>query len=218
MEKEKLSSELKTMVGENSLSDRTWNDYIENTVMPFLPTEQEKVSDYLTKHANSLKSLNGQLNFDVAGKVNDFKKNYKPDSPTPQAQTPTQQKEPTGVDSEITQQLQELAQFKSAYEKEQLAKAQKAKLDALLEDAKALAKEQGASDDIVMDLVIPTVSLKDTDSKEAVAIAIKKAYDSTYSKLHGGGYNPAGFSSNGGGANSFKAYKERKQKEGKLPK
>ena len=218
MEKEKLSSELKAMVGETNFTPQSWDKYLENTVMPFLPTEEEKISDYLSKHADSLKTMNGQINFEIAKRVNDFKKNYKPDSPTPQAQTPTQQKEPTGVDSEITQQLQELAQFKSAYEKEQLAKAQKAKLDALLEDAKALAKEQGASDDIVMDLVIPTVSLKDTDSKEAVAIAIKKAYDSTYSKLHGGGYNPAGFSSNGGGANSFKAYKERKQKEGKLPK
>lgn len=218
MEKEKLSSELKTMVGENGLSDRTWDAYVDNSVIPFLPTEPDKVNDYLTRHAEALKSINGQLNFEVADKVNDFKKNYKPDSPTTQTQTPTQQKESTSVDAEITQQLQELAQFKSAYEKEQLAKAQKAKLDALLEDAKALAKEQGASDDIVMDLVIPTVFLKDTDFKEAVAIAIKKAYDSTYSKLHGGGYNPAGFSSNGGGVNSFKAYKERKQKEGKLPK
>ena len=217
MEKEKLSSDLRGLVGENSLSERTWNEYIENIAMPFLPTEEDKLGDYLSKHANALKSMNGQLNFEVANKVSDFKKNYNPEPQNPQNKNeipPSNQH----LDDDLKRELDEFRQFKQSIETERREKALKVKRDSLLEDAKTLAKTQGAVDDVVMKYAIKTVSFTENDSKEVVAQAIKKAYDEAYSELNGRGYQPAGFpNSASGNTNGFKAYKEQKQREGKLP-
>ncbi len=90
MEKEKLSQNLSALVGENSLSERTWNDYLENSVIPFLPNDEESKGDFLNKQANVLKSLNGQLNHEVATRVNEFKKNYKPENTAKPDNEPTQ--------------------------------------------------------------------------------------------------------------------------------
>lgn len=219
MEKEKLSSELQKLVGENSLSDRTWNEYIDNSVIPFLPTEQEKVSDYLSKHADALKSINGQLNFDVASKVNDFKKNYKPDTLNPQTKPPHLEQKNSNDDpsSALADTIAKINQFMEDEEKRRNNESKAAFQRQMLSDAKEIAKNQGAVDDVIVGLILPKISISETDTNDSIAKAIKAEYDKVYSELHGRGYTPAGNSSGNNATNSFKAYKERKQKEGKLP-
>lgn len=217
MEKEKLSRELKGLVGENSLSERTWNDYIDNSVIPFLPSEEGKITDFLAKHAASLKSLNGQLNYDVAGKVNEFKKTYKPEIP---AEPPTPQSDVANPNDEITKKLQELEDFKKKLEDRYASEEKAAKRNSLIEDARKKASELGVTDETVLSFIIPLINPSDNDTVDTLSATIKAKYDEAYTKLKGGGYIPA----SGSGSHDHKAkttalnaFKEQMIKEGKLP-
>lgn len=197
MEKEKLSTELRGLVGENSLSDRTWNDYLDNSVMPNLPDEEEKRGDFLTKHANVLKSFNGQLNNEVATRVNDFKKNYKPEpqkqtvEPEPQKQTPEKSDEKL---SDIETRLKK-------FEDAEAAKQASERKQNLIKDAKKLMKEQGASHETVLELILPQLEIGENTTAEDLAKAGKAKYDKTYSDLYGNSYVPIhGGGSYGGGS------------------
>lgn len=75
METEKIISTLKEKIGTTSLSDRTISDYVGNNL---LAEGTEPDDAYFTKHVNILKSIDGNYNSDVAKKVEEFKKNYKP--------------------------------------------------------------------------------------------------------------------------------------------
>lgn len=217
MEKEKLSNELKGLVGENSLSERTWNDYIDNSVVPFLPSEEDKIIDYLAKHALSLKSLNGQLNYDVAGKVNEFKKTYKPEPPAePQPPQPDVAK----PNDEIAKKLQELEDFKRKLEDRYASEEKAAKRNYLIEDARKKASELGVTDETVLSFIIPLINPSDNDTVDTLSETIKAKYDEAYTKLKGSGYIPA----SGSGSHEHKAktaalnaFKEQMIKEGKLP-
>jgi hypothetical protein len=77
METEKIISNLKSRIGTTSLSDRTLNDYV-NVNLPAEGTEPDEA--YFKRHSEVLKSLSGNFNKDVAERVDEFKKNYKPQS------------------------------------------------------------------------------------------------------------------------------------------
>ncbi|NDV68602.1 hypothetical protein [Dysgonomonas sp. 25] len=191
MEKEKLSTELKGMVGENSLSERTWNDYLDNSVMPFLPSEEDKRGEYLAKHANVLKSFNGQLNNEVATRVNDFKKNYKPDPPK---QTIEPQK-PEKEDEKLSDIESRLKKFEDA----ELAKQTAAKKQKMLDDAVMLMKEDGVLDETVLELILPLLEINENTTVEDLAKAGKTKYDKAYAKLNIDSYVPAYGGGYGGG-------------------
>lgn len=193
MEKEKLSTELQGKVGENSLSTRTWDDYLEQSVIPFLPAEEDKIDDFLNRHANVLKSINGQLNHEVASKVNEFKKVYKPEVPKVEP-VPTQQ--PEINDTKLDELEARLSKFEQA-EKEKREAANRAKK---LDEAKKLMKEQGASHETVLNLVIPQLEVSEETTLQDLAKKGKQLYDKAYSDLYGDTYVPAygtGLSANG---------------------
>ncbi|SBV91945.1 hypothetical protein [uncultured Dysgonomonas sp.] len=191
MEKEKLSDELKGLVGENSLSERTWNDYIDNSVVPFLPIEEDKISDYLAKHATSLKSLNGQLNYDVAGRVNEFKKTYKPETPVnPQPPKPVETKAEPQPD-DMPEWAKSLLGKVDKIEQEKSNEAKTAKLDKTLSDAKSAIQKDGADNEKILKI---TFGLLKVDADEPLDSVVKKAkelYNETLSDVYGEGYNPA---------------------------
>lgn len=216
MEKEKLSSDLKGLVGENSLSDRTWNDYIDNTVMPYLPSEADKVQEYLAKHATTLKSINGQFSHDVAAKVNEAKKAFVP--------TPQPQAEPTKADTAkkdekpewFAKYEQEFEQFKA--EKANEAKALKQKQ--LLSTVTSKVKELGADNEDLLEMVIGSTQFAENASEDDCIKQVKAKYDEKYSKLYGEGVRPAlGSSAYTGNAKAAKeAYKKHLEETGRLKK
>lgn len=183
MEKEKLSSELRGLVGENGLSDRTWNDYIDNSVIPFIPSEEDKVGDYLAKHAKSLKSLNGQLNYDVAGKVNEFKKTYKPDDPaSPQ---------PQPHNDEVSKKLKELDEFKKSLENRYESESKAAKINEKRNGVLTKLKEQGADDPEILEFVELKLSIEADSDVNALVTSATQLYNDKYSRVYKGEVNPA---------------------------
>lgn len=214
MEKEKLSMQLKGLVGENSLSERTWDDYLENSVMPFLPSEEEKAGDFLGKHANVLKSINGQLNNEVATRVNEFKKSYKPE-PQKQVNQPEPQKQPQGISDE---KLNELESRLQKFEEAQVAKNAAQRKKMLLDDAKKLMKEQGASNETVLELILAQLEISESSQAEDLAKAGKAGYDKAYSELYGDSYVPVlGGSSYGRGSKKEKdSYMKHLKETGRI--
>lgn len=193
MEKEKLSEELHGKVGENSLSARTWDDYLEHSVIPFLPTEEDKISEYLNSHANVLKSINGQLNHEVASKVNEFKKTYKPEEPNVE---PVSTQQPEIKETK----LDELEARLSKFEQAEIAKNEVSTRTKKLEEVKTLMKEQGASHETVLNLIIPQLEISKDTTLQDLAKKGKQLYDKAYSDLYGDTYVPAfgtGLSTNG---------------------
>lgn len=197
MEKEKLSTQLRGLVGENSLSERTWNDYLENSVMPFFPTEEDKQKDYLQRHATTLTSINGQLNNEVATKVNDFKKNYKPE-PTKPDNEPKPQHDDNEKLSEIEQRLQ---RFEKAEAEKQAAKAKNDKLS----EVKKLMEKDGSTNQTIIELILPRLDVREDMKAEDLAKTAKGLYDKAYSDLYGDSYVPVYGNGGGYGGNSQKA-------------
>ncbi|PXV66863.1 hypothetical protein CLV62_104124 [Dysgonomonas alginatilytica] len=189
MEKEKLSADLKGLVGETSLSDRTWNDYLEQSVIPHLPSEEDKIGDYLGKHAIALKSINGQLNNEVATRVNDFKKNYKPVAVNSEQSTvDNPDKSVQHADNEKLTDLETRLQRFEKVEAEK--KAAKAKTEKLTEVKKLMQKE-GSTNETVIGLILPQLKIREDLTAEDLAKAGKTLYDKAYTDLYGETYVPA---------------------------
>lgn len=79
MEQEKILSTLSEKLGETSFSPQTLQKYVE---LNPVAEGSEPDEAYWNKAVNFLKGMQGQYNHDVATRVEDFKKNYKP-QPTP---------------------------------------------------------------------------------------------------------------------------------------
>ena len=102
MEQEKILSTLSEKLGETSFSPQTLQTYIE---LNPIAEGSEPDEAYWNKAVGFLKGMQGQYNHDVATKVEDFKKNYKP-QPTPP--TPPTPPVPPKNDDELEKNLKEL--------------------------------------------------------------------------------------------------------------
>ncbi|PXV62371.1 hypothetical protein CLV62_12060 [Dysgonomonas alginatilytica] len=218
MEKEKLSTDLKGLVGETSLSQRTWDDYLEHSVMPFLPTEEDKIGDYISKHANALKSMDGQLNHDVAEKVNDFKKSYKPIAVNSQQPT-VDNPDKSGLQNADNEKLTDLESRMQRFEKAEAEKKEAVLKTEKLDEAKKLMQEQGASHETVLNLILPQLQPTEEISVSDLAKKGKEMYDKAYADLYGGdSYVPAfgGGSSNSSTKTSKDAYMKHLRETGRI--
>lgn len=177
MEKEKLSEKLVGMVGENSLTDRTWNEYLDNLVIPDFPTDESKMDDYLKRHANTLKSINGQLNNQIAVQVNEFKKNFKPESAS----------NPNEDDKSKTQQNDKLSDIEkrlSRFEKQEAEKEEAFLRTKKLNEVKELIRKEGGTNDVILNLISWQLNVTNESSVSELAIQGKDLYDKTCSALH----------------------------------
>ena len=102
MEQEKILSTLSEKLGETSFSPQTLQTYVE---LNPIAEGSEPDEAYWNKAVNFLKGMQGQYNHDVATRVEDFKKNYKP-QPTPP--TPPTPPVPPKNDDELEKKLKEL--------------------------------------------------------------------------------------------------------------
>ncbi len=200
--KDKLSQELKAIIGTTSLSERTINDYLDNSILPFYPSEEEKQADYLSKHAQVLKSISGQLDHEIASKVNEFKKSYKPTEPQP----PKPNVVTPEPNDEIAKKLQEIEAYMTSL-KEKETKIEKEKtINNLWSEAKAKLNETGVYEDFVVDLLKNTISIDTNDTPDIISSKVKTLYDEYEKKTNRGGFTPAG--GNFSGTNNKKQEEE----------
>ncbi|MEA4949263.1 MAG: hypothetical protein VB068_06375 [Petrimonas sp.] len=206
MEIEKILSEIKTKVGQTSLSDKTLTDYINGN----LPTEGiEPDEAYFDKHSGILKSLSGNFSHDVANQVNEFKKNYKPQ--------PDKKDEPDKTDNELLKRLEKLEEER---EKEKKAFA----VNSLRSEVKSKAGELKVANKALWNDVAETITVKDDVTSETLLAEVKKTYEKKLKDYTGEGASPydggkrATQVSSEEAKDKREAFKKKMQAQGRLPK
>ena len=152
MEQEKILSTLSEKLGETSFSPQTLQKYVE---LNPVAEGSEPDEAYWNKAVDFLKEMQGQYNHDVATKVEDFKKNYKP-QPTPP--TPPTPPAPPKNDDELEKKLKELEARLDAED------SKKVQAD-LLKKVTAAMKAKQANDDYVLGKTLQGVTF---DTKKTV--------------------------------------------------
>ena len=208
MEQEQILSNLKEGLGQTSLSERTISDFA--SVLE-VPEDETLHGDFFSKQVKILKTVEGQLSHDVATKVEDFKKNFKP------AEQPEQ--EPKKNEDEIPDYVKELREELASIKDKELEKQKSVQSEQLINSAYEDAKKSGAENEAVLKIVKRFVSVEDGDTPISLKNKIVAQYNETYQELYGEGAAPS-FNSRGG-SNSKKEdedYMEHLRKTGKLPK
>lgn len=185
--KEKISSKLKELARKNNLlnlSERTIASYAE-VVSKKVTEETELTEDFYNGHLEILKTMNGQIYADLTEKVEEVKKNYKPESQNPQPAP-----KPDAVDEE-PQWAKDLREKFSSIEGKLTAKEKAQMLEDNLNKAKSILKANGASNEKVLNIALKLTELNEEMTPEQIAEKGKSVYDSTYKDLYGDGAAPA---------------------------
>ncbi len=202
MEKEKILSTLTEKVGKTSFSPQTLEAYVD---LNPLAEGAEPDDAYWNKAIAFINKMQGQFNADMASQVEDFKKNYKPETKEQHTQNP----EPNKEVEEMRKQLAELTKRLDEKESKQTQ-------EQLMSQVKAEMKKQGATDEYVLKQTLRGVTL---DPKKSVADLTKEllnAYDSELTACRGKGAAPRNGGTSGGSKDKpFGGYfAQKKAKEG----
>lgn len=215
MEKEQLLSELKTKLGTTSLSERTLSEYVGN-VLPTITSDEQVNDTFYAAHVGILKSIEGQLNKDVADRVKTAKSEWEKNHPN---LNPNPNPNPTDPKNEPNKELEEMKSMIAAMQ-QKLEAADKAKLSSdMMASVKSAMKAKGATDEAVMLYTFKGENIDTTKSVEELTESYLKTYDANYRTLRGDGASPR----NGDGNlkpqdDSFmKNFFAQKAAEGKFP-
>ena len=211
MEKEQLLSELKTKLGTTSLSERTLSEYVGN-VLPTITSDEQVNDTFYAAHVGILKSIEGQLNKDVADRVKTAKSEWEKNHQSHNQNTTDPKNEPN-------KELEEMKSMIAAMQ-QKLEAADKAKLSSdMMASVKSAMKAKGATDEAVMLYTFKGENIDTTKSVEELTESYLKTYDANYRTLRGDGASPR----NGDGNlkpqdDSFmKNFFAQKAAEGKFP-
>lgn len=83
MEKEQLLSEMTGRLGTTGLSERMVSEYVDN-ILPTITSDEQVNDAFWDMHTRILKSVEGNLNHDVANRVNTFKAEWEKNNPKKQ--------------------------------------------------------------------------------------------------------------------------------------
>lgn len=212
MEKETILSELKKRLGTTSLSERTLSEYAGN-ILPSITDDAQVNDTFYQTHIGILKSLEGQLNKDVADRVKIAqaeleKKQQKPiDPPTPP------------VDDKPNDELTQMKAMIEAMQKRIEEQDKVTKEKATLESVKAAMKAKGATDEAVMLFTFKGETIDSTKSVDELTESYLQTYDNNYKTLRGDGAVPrSAFSAQQQNEDKFlDDYFAKKAAEGKFP-
>lgn len=190
MEQEKILSTLSEKLGETSFSPQTLQTYIE---LNPIAEGSEPDEAYWNKAVGFLKGMQGQYNHDVATKVEDFKKNYKPQQ--------------TKNDDELEKKLKELEARLDAED------SKKVQAD-LLKKVTAAMKAKQANDDYVLSKTLQGVTFDTKKTVDELVTEFLPKYDAEYKACRGYGTPPRTSDGSGGTQhNAASRYFERKGKK-----
>lgn len=213
--KEQLLSTLKAKLGTTCLSERTLSEYVAN-IAPTITSEEQVNDAFYATHVGILKSLDGQLNKDVADRVKVAQSEWEKSHQTP-IQNPNPN--PTEPKNEPSKELEEMKAMIAAMQ-QKLEAQDKAQLESnLKESVKAAMKAKGATDEAVMMYTFKGESIDTSKSVEELTESFLKNYDANYRTLRGDGALPR----NGEGAQKphedkfLDEYFAKKAVEGRFP-
>lgn len=215
MEKEKLLSELKAKVGTTALSDRTIDEYVTN-ILPMYADVDAVEEHVLGSHVAILKSFEGNLNHEVASKVNSFKAEWeKKNIPTPQTHPLTEEK-----DEKYELLMKEIESLKKSNEEQQ----KKSAAESLRNEVLNKGGELKVSNRNLWNDCVKSASVGEDAKADVLLEAVKKDYESRLKAYVGDGAIPYGgmqasqrVSTEQANAKR-EAFRAKMQSQGKLPK
>lgn len=215
MEKEQLLSGIKSKLGTTGLSERTLSEYVAN-ILPTITSDEQVNDTFYAAHIAILKSLEGQLNKDVADRVKMAQSEWEKNRQTP---NPNPNPNPTYPKNEPNKELEDMKAMIVAMQ-QKLEAADKAKLSSdLLASVQSAMKVKGATDEAVLMFTFKGENIDTTKSVDELTESYLKTYDANYKTLRGDGASPR----NGDGNPNPKEdkflddYFARKANEGKFP-
>ena len=215
MEKEQLLSGIKSKLGTTGLSERTLSEYVAN-ILPTITSDEQVNDTFYAAHIAILKSLEGQLNKDVADRVKVAQSEWEKNRQTP---NPNPNPNPTDPKNEPNKELEDMKAMIVAMQ-QKLEAADKAKLSSdLLASVQSAMKVKGATDEAVLMFTFKGENIDTTKSVDELTESYLKTYDANYKTLRGDGASPR----NGDGNPNPKEdkflddYFARKANEGKFP-
>lgn len=209
MEKETLLSTLTEKLGETPLSQRTIGAYVDNN----LPAEGTEPDDaYWERHTAILKSMGGNYRADLAAGIEDFKRTYKPQSPTTDPAN-------KGGDPDLLKRIEQL-------EQQNALNAKNASANALRSEVTAKGKSLKVANEAIWADAVAAVQVGDKDTAEDVTANAKRIYEQKLRRYMGEGTEPYGSSSRQGASKEAEeaakskreALKKKMQLRGRLPK
>lgn len=206
---------MKAKLGTTGLSERTLSEYVAN-ILPTITSDEQVNDTFYAAHVGILKSLDGQLNKDVADRVkvaqSEWEKNHPNPQPNPNPNPADPKNEPNKENEELKAMIAKLTERLDDQDKRNAEKN-------LLDGVKSAMKAKGATDDAVMLYTFKGVSIDTTKSVDELTESFLKDYDANYKTLRGDGASPR----NGDGNPNPKEdkflddYFARKASEGKFP-
>lgn len=205
MEQEEILSTLSERLGQTSFSQKTLEKYIELN-----PVDEGTEPDeaYWDKAVTFLKGMQGQYNHDVATEVEDFKKNYKPQSETPAPESTS----PSKKEEDWEMKFRELEERLNKKDEETIQSE-------LLKKVTAGMKAKHASDTYVLSKTLQGVTFDIKKSVDDLVSEYLPKYDAEFKACRGNGTPPRTPSGSGGtqknAASDFFARKGKKEGWGK---
>ena len=203
MDKETIFNEVKTRLGKTQLSDRTLKAYIETNMSA---DGAEPDDAYYTAHLKMLKTIEGQINNEVAAVLRERKPKEDP--------KPEEAPDPTAdAVAALTKQIEEL---KGNYEKQ----TREARVAAMRSELVNKAGEIKVANAALWKDVVDGIAVADDATSESLLTAAKTAYESKLKAYMGDGAAPYGGTGTLGGEdlkNSLNCFAEQLRKSGRIP-
>lgn len=214
MEKEKLISELKNRVGTTALSDRTIDEYASN-ILPMMPSEETMDDAFWKAHTTILKSFEGNLNHEVANRVNVFKNEWEKSHPQTAPVSEQEQR-----DDKYEALMKEIEGLKKANEES----LKKSAVESLREQTLSKGGELHVSNKNLWKDCVKSATISSDATFDDVVESVKKDYESRLKAYigdsavpYGGAQSPQRVNKETANAKR-EAFKEKMRNQGKLPK
>ena len=225
MDREELKTKINAALGSTklTLSERTINDFLDDALVGI--TDDDVTDDFVTRKANMLKSIDGNLHSDVSEQVKVYMdkrtKQQEPD-PEPKPKDDVKPKEPddNGVSKEIEELKKRLQSFEDDRKKADEAKKREKELAELKDAFTARFDEAGAK----VNTYILKQTLRDFEGDGSVSDKVKALEGKYYENLKEAGFDydspmAGGINANKSGIKSKReAFKEEMRSRGMLPK
>lgn len=210
MTEEKLLATLTERVGKTSFSQQTLGRYLK---LNPLAEGTEPDDAYWDKAVAFIGEMQGQFNADMAATVEDFKKNYKPET------TPPNNAQNKDGENDLLKRIEQL-------EQQNAANAKNASATALRTEATAKGKTLKVVNEAIWADAVEAVKIGENDTADDVVSSAKKIYEQRLRRYMGEGAAPYGSSGRQGAGKEAEeaakskrdALKKKMQARGRLPK
>lgn len=224
MDREELKTRINGALGSTklTLSERTINDFLDDALVGI--TDEDVTDEFVTRKANMLKSIDGNLHSDVSLQVKQYKDNLPKQEPTPDPKPKDDEKpkEPddNGVSKEIEELKKRLQSFEDDRKRADDEKKREKELAELRDAFTARFDEVGAK----VNTYVLKQTLRDFDGDGSIGEKVKALEGKYYENLKEAGFDydspMAGDinASKSGIKSRREAFKEEMRSRGMLPK